>query len=363
MEKSNIELCSDFSNGTCKIIGCSHDHVKCKTGIICTNKSCKYGHPLSLDRRVMIRSLYEDLRSKDREYKKGAEFCKYNMTCINPDCEFLHPFGFESRQEMRKLYTSLNKEQHNENYDITKKDVSTMTDPIIIENTTYNMTKPTIDIRTPIMTNHIIEKKEMNIKKDSLCYDFSIGNCDKKDCTQKHIKCKYGIICRNNECKFGHPLPYDGRIIIRDMYEEFRLENKEYKKDADYCEYNMLCYDENCPHIHPFSYNYRKQIRDTYIMIKTGTSPNETTPSVTTASTVPSSPFIDNITDFPEISPLITPKKKNVVKINQIIEEENKVQENKVVPDKKKKKEEDFSMIEEVEESKVSFKDKLLGNK
>lgn len=356
MDKSNLNLCSEFTNGTCKIIGCSHDHVKCKTGIICTNENCKFGHPLSFERRVKIRTLYEDLRSKDREYKRGAEFCKYNMTCINPDCQYLHPFGFESRQEMRKLYTSLNKEQHNENYDITKKDASTMTDPIIIENTTYNMIKPTIDITTPIiMKEESIKENPIIMKEDNLCYDFSIGNCDKKDCTQKHIKCKYDIICRNQKCKFGHPLPYDGRIIIRDMYDDFRKENKEYKRGADYCEYNMLCYNEDCPHIHPFSYEYRKQIRDTYILNKTGISPINCCESVTTASTVPSSPYIEDMHEFPEMSPVITPKNKNVVKIESI--PENNVLKNK------KKKEEDFSMIEEVEEPKISFKDKLIGNK
>ena len=128
-----MKLCPAFCIGKCPIIGCNdYNHVKCKFGIICTNKNCKYGHPITFENRVIMSEQYKEFRKVSTEYKPNTGFCKYGMTCMNENCSDVHHFGYEYRCQMRELFIRMHKQEKDDDNKIRMVDVGTMTEPCTV---------------------------------------------------------------------------------------------------------------------------------------------------------------------------------------------------------------------------------------
>ena len=93
---------------------------------------------------------------------------------------------------------------------------------------------------------------------NTFCPQFCVGNCNVFNCDYNHVKCKHGIICNKENCEFGHPIRYENRIIINDMYmKNCTIQPEKENTIKTFCKFNVTCNNKNCKFMHPFSYDSR----------------------------------------------------------------------------------------------------------
>jgi hypothetical protein len=103
---------------------------------------------------------------------------------------------------------------------------------------------------------------------DNLCNKFSFGKCSTIGCNLRHIRCNYNISCTKSDCKFGHVLNIDNRIQMNNIYNIYRMKDREYKKGAEFCTYNMTCINHQCSGLHPFGIESRIQVHEKFHKLK-----------------------------------------------------------------------------------------------
>jgi hypothetical protein len=103
---------------------------------------------------------------------------------------------------------------------------------------------------------------------DKLCKKFSFGRCPAIGCNYYHIQCTYNFSCIKKDCNYGHPLLIKNRILMNEMYNIFRIKDKEHKRGAEFCTYNMTCINPECSSLHPFGLESRIEINKMYIKLK-----------------------------------------------------------------------------------------------
>lgn len=195
--------------------------IKCKFGLKCAKKSCKYLHAAKCckfdpDCTVLNCQYNHDLQNKSEtdtdetdnddscDESKMTERCKFGKNCRNKNCLFSH--GLEDCKFYPRCTSSNCQYYHPHNGSKT------------------------------IFNNHEENSSEEEEKLEICIYNVK---CTNEKCKYLHVseKCRYYPNCTKTDCKYFHdPQEFNGSI------------KKE--KKTEKCKYGVNCKKKNCNFVH-----------------------------------------------------------------------------------------------------------------
>jgi hypothetical protein len=104
--------CPHFSVGACvsyKEGKCKYKYHKCCTeNFLCDREDCKFGHGITVMKRLIVNKIYDDKYSiKDSVYESSQNRCGMPMNCINAECDCDHHLEKTERAFIYKIANSI----------------------------------------------------------------------------------------------------------------------------------------------------------------------------------------------------------------------------------------------------------------
>jgi len=123
------ENCPYFKVGKCNNINCLYIHHKpCKHKLECNDSECKFGHIVSIEKRLIINEICDNLYLSNWKDSDENERCNFPMNCSNVNCGLYHIVEKKHRINICKIMETSSDEEANilyeklYNYDILIED-------------------------------------------------------------------------------------------------------------------------------------------------------------------------------------------------------------------------------------------------
>jgi hypothetical protein len=96
----SVGACVSYKEGKCKY----KYHKCCKDNFLCDEENCKYGHGISVMKRLIVNKIYDEKYDiKTSVYETSENRCGMPMNCINPDCNSDHHLEAKDRAFIYKM--------------------------------------------------------------------------------------------------------------------------------------------------------------------------------------------------------------------------------------------------------------------
>ena len=145
----SVGNCISYKEGKCKY----KYHKCCSENFLCNRDDCKYGHGISVMKRIIVNKIYDEKYSiKDSVYETSENRCGMPMNCINKECELDHHLKYADRTFIYKFANILitDEEAWNEYEQLYCSSYSPGSDMMSSGSTIPNLS-PIEDTRSPII--------------------------------------------------------------------------------------------------------------------------------------------------------------------------------------------------------------------